>query len=351
MDEHTFQYVLSEVIPHISKHNTHLRTAISAEDRLTVTLRFLATGESYSSLQYSTRIPQCTLSKIIPETCEAIYKALKDHCLKVPTSRGEWEQIAEDFEKKWNCYNTIGAMDGKHIRIKCPQASGSHFFNYKSFNSIILFAMVDASYKFLYVDVGTNGRVGDAGVFSKSKLRECLIDRSMLNIPDGRKLGNTNITTPMVVLADDAFPLSYNIMKPYPLKGITKEEKVFNYRLSRGRRLVESSFGILASRFRIFLTTINLPPEKVTTITLAACTLHNLLTERRKHLYTRQETVSAVVGDCTYLETQSIEDLQQMEPIACQAASGRTVHGRAVREYFKTFYNGAGKVPWQDNHI
>ncbi|XP_049799648.1 uncharacterized protein LOC126234952 [Schistocerca nitens] len=142
-------------------------------------------------------------------------------------------------------------MDGKHIHIKCPQASGYHF------------AMVDASYTFLYVDVGTNGRVGDAGVFSKSKPQECLIDRSILNIPEGRKLGNTNITPPMVVLADHAFTLSYNIMKPYPLKGITKEEKVFNYRLSQGRRLVESSFDILASRFRIFLTAINLPAENV----------------------------------------------------------------------------------------
>lgn len=151
---------------------------------------------------------------------------------RVPTTREEWEKIANDFEEKWNSYNTIGAMDGKHIRITCPRASGSHFFNYKSYNSIILFALVDANYRFLYVDAGTNGRVGDAGVFLKSKLRECLADRSILKIPEGRRLGDTNVITPMVVLADDAFPLTYNIMKPYPLKGITKEEKIFNYRLS-----------------------------------------------------------------------------------------------------------------------
>ncbi|XP_046994830.1 uncharacterized protein LOC124606805 isoform X3 [Schistocerca americana] len=128
------------------------------------------------SLQYSTQIPQCTLTKIIPEMCEAIYKALKDQYVKVPTSREEWEQIANDFEEKWNYYNSIRAIDGKHIHIKSPQDSGSYFFNYKSFKSIILFAMVDATYKFLYVDVGTNGRVCDAGVFSKSELWESLID-------------------------------------------------------------------------------------------------------------------------------------------------------------------------------
>lgn len=100
-------------------------------------------------------------------------------------------------------------MDGKHIRIKCPQSAGSHYFNYKSYNSIILFALADANYKFLYVDVGTNGRIGDAGVYAKSKLKRCLTDKTLLNIPDCKRLPNTNLTVPYVVLADDAFPLSY----------------------------------------------------------------------------------------------------------------------------------------------
>ena len=83
MDNNTFAYVLSKVTPFIKRQDTHLRNSISVEDRLMVTLRFLATGESYKSLQYNTRIPQCTISKIIPETCEAIYKSLKDDVLKV----------------------------------------------------------------------------------------------------------------------------------------------------------------------------------------------------------------------------------------------------------------------------
>lgn len=149
-----------------------------------------------------------------------------------------------------------------HVRITCPKLGGSHFYNYKSYHSIVLFALADANYKFLYVDVGTNGRVGNSGVYAKSKLRECLMNRALLNIPDAKQLPNSNITIPYVVLADDVFPLSYNVMKPYPLKRITREEKIFNYRLSRGRRMIESSFGILATRFRSFLTFIYLFPEK-----------------------------------------------------------------------------------------
>ncbi|CAH1997306.1 unnamed protein product [Acanthoscelides obtectus] len=350
MDEDSFKFIASKISPLISKQNTHLRNCISVEERLMVTLRFLATGESYRSLQYSSRIPQCTLSGIIPETCEAIYQALKGDFLKVPRTEKEWLDIAKDFEDKWNVFNTIGAMDGKHVRITCPDKGGSHHFNYKSYHSIILFALTDANYKFIYIDVGTNGRIGDSGVYNKSKLKKCLADNSILNIPAGKNLPGANIATPYVVLADDAFPLSYNVMKPYPLKNITREEKIYNYRLSRGRRIVESSFGILASRFRVFLTTINLCPEKVTKIVLAACTIHNLLIDRRKHLYTCHEIISRSRKGHTFLDVLSHEELQELQTLTTQTRTVGNRHGREIRENFKIFYNGAGKVPWQEEY-
>lgn len=60
-----------------------MREPISAGERLAVTLRYLATGESFSSLQYIFRIPQSTISTIVPEVCDAIYAVLKDEFLKV----------------------------------------------------------------------------------------------------------------------------------------------------------------------------------------------------------------------------------------------------------------------------
>lgn len=242
-------------------------------------------------------------------------------------------------------------MDGKHIRIKCPESSGSHYFNYKHFNSIILFALANANYTFLYVDVGTNGRVGDAGVYAKSKLKQCLMDTSLLDIPTAKKLPDTNDVLPYVVLSDDAFPLSHNVMKPFPLKNITREERVFNYRLSRGRRMIESSFGILATRFRVLLTTINLSPDKVKSIVLATCTLHNMLVKQRKYLYTRTELHTVEVDGHHFIQPVNEEELQQMEPIHQQLNVGHVRHGREVRDIFKLFYNGAGNVPWQENYI
>lgn len=83
MDEETYLELLTLVTPLIQKKSSHLREAISPHERLTVTLRYLATGRSYEDLKFSTAISAQSLGQIIPETCAAIYTILKDEYLKV----------------------------------------------------------------------------------------------------------------------------------------------------------------------------------------------------------------------------------------------------------------------------
>ncbi|KAG5875768.1 hypothetical protein JTB14_022477 [Gonioctena quinquepunctata] len=82
---------------------------------------------------------------------------------------------------------------------------------------------------------------------------------------------------PYVFVGDEAFPLSENMMRPYPKRSVTDnyENKVFNYRLSRARQTVECAFGILASRFRVFRTPFEIKVESVIDVVKAACELHN----------------------------------------------------------------------------
>jgi len=68
--------------------------------------------------------------------------------------------IANEFEQRWNFPHCVGAMDGKHIVVQKPTKSGSAFFTYKHTFAIQLLAVVDADYKFIYVDVGCQGRIG-----------------------------------------------------------------------------------------------------------------------------------------------------------------------------------------------
>lgn len=85
MSADDFDFLLELVTPLIQKKDTQMRDSISPGARLAVTLRFLATGESFMSLQYIFRIPQPTISRIVPEVCDAIYTVLKDRFMKVST--------------------------------------------------------------------------------------------------------------------------------------------------------------------------------------------------------------------------------------------------------------------------
>lgn len=77
------------------------------------------------------------------------------------------------------------------------------------------------------------------------------------------KLDGTDIIQPCTFVGDDAFALSDFMMKPYPEKGLNPTKRIFNYRLSRARRIIENVFGILVSRFRIFKRSIVADPDNV----------------------------------------------------------------------------------------
>ncbi|XP_055944313.1 uncharacterized protein LOC129975284 [Argiope bruennichi] len=84
-----------------------------------------------------------------------------------------------------------------------------------------------------------------------------------LKLPHNRKLQPLGKNLPYVFLGDSAFALRRHMMKPYPgnfEKGST--ERIFNYRLSRARRVVENVFGIMASVFRVFRKPMALQPDK-----------------------------------------------------------------------------------------
>lgn len=183
------------------------------------------------------------------------------------------------IEKRWNFPNGIGAVDGKRIIIQQPGKSGSHYYDYKGHNSLILLAAVGPQYEILWADVGANGRVSDGTVWQKCALKKALTaENNSLNLPQPKRLPGRRKPVPFVFTGDDAFALSTYMMNiPYPQSGLDTEKRIFNYRLSRNRRISENAFGIMANRWRILRLAFLLSPEKVTQLTLAIITLYNFL--------------------------------------------------------------------------
>ena len=131
-----------------------------------------------------------------------------------------------------------------HCYIKKPKKSGSEYFNYKGYFSLVLLALVYADYKFLWVNAGASGSSSDAQIFNRSKLKR-RIENGTLGLPPSEPLGPGGPDLHYFLLGDDAFALMPWLVKPYSRRQMNREERIANCRISRVRRVVENSFGIL----------------------------------------------------------------------------------------------------------
>lgn len=278
------------------------------------------------------------------------------HCVlsvQMPSTEAEWLEIARGFEQHWNFPNCVGAVDGKHVVLNAPPNSGSIYYNYKHTHSIVLMAICDANYKFLYVDAGCNGRISDGGIFNKSSFATAL-DNNELPIPSPRALSGRYLPVPYVIVADDAFALRPTLMKPFPGRNLTVSQRIFNYRLSRARRIIENAFGIMSAKFRVMRSPILLDADKSRKVTLACCTLHNFLITRKSSVYTTAGSVDQYGYDGAMIEGSWRRDAPDHTMYPLERDPGRYIsyNAKKVREEFENYFTSAnGELPWQYKYI
>lgn len=302
--------------------------------------RFLATGESFRSLSFQYRVGATTIGKVVSEVCDLLWKHMSPTYMKMPTSRQAWKLKAANFWTKWQFPQCIGALDGKHVVVKAPANSGSIYYNYKSTFSQVLMALVDADLQFICIDIGAYGRNSDGGIFANSNLGKGIAKNSF-NIPNDQPLPEAEDLGPMpyVIVADEAFPLQKNIMRPFPGRGSTKQDQIFNFRLSRARRVVENAFGVLAARWRIYHTKIAVRPEWVKKIVKATCVLHNMMQAE-----STPSEISSLVEETRGTPIDGLEDLNGIGNRAGNQAM-------EIRQKFKMYFNDIAPLAWQEAHV
>ncbi|XP_031329190.1 uncharacterized protein LOC116160192 [Photinus pyralis] len=298
---------------------------------------------------YLFRVSKQLISRIIPEVCAAIMKALASY-VRMPETEAEWLQTCEEFETLWNFPQCIGSIVGKHVVLQCPKKTGSDFFNYKSFFSIVLFALVDANYNFLYV--GVQGRISDGGIFKNTELYERL-QNNALNLPLPKPLPGREKAIPYVILGDEAFALADNLMKPY--SGIYEKgsiQRIFNYRLSRARRVVENAFGILASVFRVLRKPMLLEPHKAELVVMTCIYLHNFLRKSKSsaNIYCAQGALDSEV-EGKVIPGAWRNDTEMLSLINIKKVPRKSAKiPQEIREEFAAYFSSNGAIPWQNEH-
>ncbi|CAB4001870.1 Hypothetical predicted protein [Paramuricea clavata] len=355
MSPSTFELLLTWVAPLITKKSTRMREPIPPDERLSVTLRYLVTGDAYTTIAASYRISPTTVGRIVQETCDALWNALSEQgFLRVPCNTNDWKSIANDFGQMWNFPHALGALDGKHVVMQAPARSGSIFFNYKKTHSIVLLAVCNARYEFTLVDIGDTGRQADGSVYTNSYLGRA-IQNDLLNFPQPEALESCpSKPFPYAFLADDAFGLKPNLMKPYPNQYLPLDERIFNYRLSRARRVIENAFGIATTRFRVFRRPIIATEQKVVLITKAVVALHNFLMS----LTLSQRSNSYNYCPANYVdqenpcgttpgEWRNHDSSDGLIPIARTGSNNYSRTAKQVRDDFKDYFMNEGAVDWQ----
>lgn len=159
------------------------------------------------------------------------------------------------------------------------------------------------------------------------------IKTGTFNMPPVKVLPETTVAVPHVIVGDEAFPLLPNVLKPYPRPQamIDLSKAVFNYRLSRARRVSENAFGIFSQNFRIFYTAIHLEYDVLEELVMSACILHNIiLDESQSNTRERQHDINSLNPQ---IESNSVE---------IDTAT-------AVRDKFKDYFMTTGAVEWQES--
>ncbi|CAB3978951.1 Hypothetical predicted protein [Paramuricea clavata] len=296
MSKQTFDVLCREVGPYIAQKITHLRTPISVEKQIAVTLYYLSDGGRMRKTANAFGIAQCTVSIIVKRVTRAI------------------------------SINLVGAVDGTHIPIRKPKEDPTSYVNRKGYHSINVQACVNYRYCFFDVVIKWPGSVHDARMFGNSaintKLRDGVIPPCKKSIVDGEQ------DVPICILGDPAYPLLPYLMKEFAKGGSTPQQQFFGYRLSSSRMVVECAFGRLKARFGILRRPMDLSLDNIIT-TIHACFILNNFCE------IHNETV----GDELIRAVQRYDqEFQPPSHVGNAVVHNNERGGKAIRNVFMKYF-------------
>ncbi|XP_036319313.1 putative nuclease HARBI1 [Rhagoletis pomonella] len=280
LDRRAFQKVC-EKVRNMEKIDSNLRRCIPLEKRVAIALFSLGSAAEYRTVSSLFGVGRSTVGEIVLDFCHSVCDNFADCINTYPPNQQEIKRIVDGFAVLGfpQCF---GAVDGCHIEVQPRKEDAVDYHNYKGWYSVVLLASCDHRSKFTYINIGSTGRNNDSYIFEKSSLKQ-FHESADIFVQNSELIGGFNI--PVLLMGDSAFRLSRHMMKPYPyVANQPAAEKLFNYRLSKCRRVIENAFGQLKARFRKIGRGLQVAPKNVNVIIQTCCILHNFLNEENDHI-------------------------------------------------------------------
>ena len=326
----TFSFILDR-IKHVLERKTLVEVPIPPELRLAICLYRLGRGSYYYTIAEMSGIGLSTVSTITKEVSQAIIDLLWEESVTQYMPHSEFEFIDKmvEMEQMWQFPCCWGAIDGCHIPLKCPPGgleSCKEYHNFKNFYSLVLMAIVDSHYRFIWGSCGYPGNSHDSVIFQSTKLWSDIQCGNYLPVM-AKKVGKQDI--PPLVVADSAFPLTTWLMKPFTNAILTEKQRYFNYRLSRARMVTEGAYGQLKGRWRVLLRKCECDTKNIRTFTLACMVLHNICITRGDTISTKLDlSIDPVTKQRR--ESGVVRELLQMR--ACSKIKDTSKQAEKVRD-------------------
>ena len=330
VSRNTLTFILDRIRP-VLERQTVAEEPVDPGQRLAICLYRLGRGTYYYTIAELCGLRLSTVATITREVSEAIVEALwKDSVSKyMPNSEDAFRNKILDMEEMWQFPCCWAAIDGCHIPLKCPPGgmeACKEYHNFKNFYSIVLMALVDSHYRFIWASCGFPGNSHDSIIFQSTELWSKLKDGDTLPSV-GKKVGTQ--TVPPLIVGDSAFPLVPWLMKPYTNAVLSAKQRYFNYRLSRARMVTEGACGQLKGRWRVLLRKCESSSTNVRTFALACVVLHNLCLRLGDTMAKKLD----LAGDLSVNEKRDREKIREILQMRnCTKVNDSSSHAEKIRD-------------------
>ncbi|XP_025031349.1 uncharacterized protein LOC103055168, partial [Python bivittatus] len=283
MTRGTLFEIADRLRPQLQRQNTSLRQAVPVEERVGITVWWLATQASYREVAHRFGLGRTTVGSIVVEVCLAIEHVL----LKSEVCLGDHQKIMDGFQGM-GFPHCVGAVDGCYIAIGPPFTQREEDFR-KSCSSMLLQGAVDHTGRFINIEVGYSGNHPNTFAFENSAL--CSAMDAGQFVPGNPTVTSRGITIPPVILGGNAYPPRRWLMKPFA-GAPGPREAAYNHVFNQCRKVVEGAFGRLRARWRCLSGRLPVAEENVVCVIASCAVLHNICESKGHGMTLSTETVA-----------------------------------------------------------